>query len=500
MIERIKQIDVVDWKGLFVALTGYQAPEGSLLDADHVEWAKGSLRRSRLLTNFAGTLVGTPLAIIPYQLADGSYQLVCVTSDNVYSYLSSLTGWTLRGVYAGSSTRRVSYDTFAGNLIFTDEVNNVKKYDGTTLADLGGLTATLARAVLSFWSFFFLLHTTEAAIENPHRVRWSNIGDAENWSTGMASFVDLLDSWGEVQVGAVLGNKAFVFKDYGAYAGLYVGLPRVFDWYPLPGVSGIAAPNTLARANQFLIYLGEDDVYAFDGSSAQSIGTPIREWIAGPRRRTTTSVITRSLGAYFPFLQEYWLAVPFDGGTAPYMLLRFHLPTQTWWPRTNLSTYRAFGSWYGADLLTWNDLTGTWNDFGVSETWDELGGLSQTIKIPLIGTLSGASGQLQQIEEENVSSDTSFFVTRDYLFHVLTRMLEFKIEARGAGGQLTASYSTDEGATWTSLGASTLVGSEWQWLKWPLNVTADVVRFKVELSSHEISIRKRVLIGIERRR
>ena len=501
-IERIKQIDSSEWKGLVLSLSGYQAPEGALLDADNVELVREYLRRSRLLEGFAGSLTGTPLAIIPYQLADGSYQLVCITSDVVYSYTSSAVGWVNKGTYTGAATRRVSHDAFAGTLIFSDETNYVKKYDGTTLTDLGGLTATLARGVVSFWSFLFLLHTIESAIENPHRVKWSNIGNAEDYSTGLAGFVDLLDSWGEVQTGAVLGNRIFIYKDYGIYAGTYVGLPRIFDFYPIPGSVGIAAPGSLARAEQYHLFLGEDNVYAFDGNTAQAIGEPVAEWIVGPRRRTTANVLTRSIGAYIPYLREYWLAVPVDQDTTPTMLLRYHLPTQTWWPRTKTSTYLAFGAWYDTDLVTWNDLgdTATWNDFGASETWDELGGLSQAVRIPLIGTLSGTSGQLQRLDETSPSSESAYYTTKDYLFHTLTRILEYRLEAKGAAGQLTVSYSTDEGTTWTSLGANTLTGSEWQWAKWPLNITADVIRFKVELSAHDISVRKRTLIGIEKRR
>jgi len=502
-IPKATPYDSLGWKGLAVATSGATAQDGALLEADNVEMVLGDLRRARALRNFhSSTFTGVPLAIVPYQLGNGTYQLVIITADKVYSYVASVTGYTSEGNYTGAATRRVSWTTFAGALLFTDDTNPVQTYDGTTLAALGDLTGITARAIVTFWSFAFLLHTTEATVACPFRIKWSDVGDAADWNTGLASFVDLLDSYGEVQTGLPLGNKLLVYKDRAIYSGNYVGLPQVFDWNLLTARIGILAPSTLTEIGGIHFFLGQDNIYAYNGSGDPTpIGEAVIEEILGPRATANTMYLGRSLGFYIPWLKEYWLVIPEGVSEYPNKVYRYHLPTQTWWPRVVDTSIRALGEWFSSISTTWDMLPATdmWTDFGAAEPWSELGGVAETIPFPLIGVPSGVSGALQTIDETDTSSG-AYFVTKDYLFHIATRMLEYRIEAKGEGGQLTVSYSTDEGASWTSMGVETLVGEEWQWKTWTLNLVSNIIRFKVEIAAADVSLRKRSLVGIEKRR
>lgn len=499
-----QDFDTVGWKGLMNAVSGATAQEGLLLDADNVEMVLGDLRRARKLKNFsATTLAGLPLAIIPYQLANGTYKLVIPTSEKVYGYTSAAVGFVEIGTYTGAASRNAFWSLFGGSLLFTDGVNPVQTYDGTTLAALGGLTDVIAKSLATFWSFVFLFHTTESSVACPHRVRWSNVGDSTAWASGLADFVDLLDSYGEVQTGLPLGNKLLVYKDRAIYSGSYIGLPQVFDWNLLTAKIGILAPNTLAEFGGMHFFLGHDNVYVYNGfGDPTPIGEPIIEEILGPRRTSAAQYMNRAFGFYVTWLREYWLMIPGGTGEYPVKLFRFHTPSQTWWPRHESSGWVAAGEWLSADPVTWNDIAvaDTWNDFGVSETWNELGGVAQNLFTPLIGVPSGVGSIIQELDETEPTTSEAYYVSKDYLFPIATRILEYRIEAKGALGQLTAYYSTNEGDNWTSLGTKTLSGDEWQWSTWTLNLVTNVIRFKVVLEAADVSLRKRSIVGIEKRR
>ncbi|MGW8177361.1 MAG: hypothetical protein ACWGQW_00970 [bacterium] len=498
--KELQEIVHKTWKGLFLPVTGALAPEGALLEADHLEWYLGEVRRARKFNLFsASSLTGIPLHIIAYQLADGSYQLIVITSEKVYSYASASVGFVDEGNYSGASTRRVFSDTFAGELIFTDNTNFIQKWDGTTLAALPGIGNVYAESCASFWAHFLLFHTTEAGVENPFRVRWSTIGNSGLWSGGTSGFVDLLDGKGTVRCAAPLGNRLITYKDEVIYECAWVGTPIYFDFNPVSTRTGIRAPKTLAIGEGFHFFLGPDNVYAFDGRQAVPIGEPIAEELFGPRAITASDNIAHAFGSYIERLREYWLAIPTGVSSQPNKVYRYSLPSQSWWPRSSSVYYRAIGDWFDSDALIWLDLVGTWNDFGASETWSELGGVGQLVKIPLVGVANGTNGDIYYIDESEPSTAIAYYVTRDYIFDILTRILEYRVECKGPAGTVTVSYSTDEGGTWTSLGAKN-VESGWSWLSWTLNDTVEVVRFKVELSDSDIKARKRTVLGIEKRR
>jgi len=68
------------------------------------------------------------------------------------------------------------------------------------------------------------------------------------------------------------------YKPTSMYLGRYVGPPLVWQWVRIPGDIGCAGAESVVTVGTRHFFIGQDDIYLFDGTVPKSIGAPIREW------------------------------------------------------------------------------------------------------------------------------------------------------------------------------------------------------------------------------
>ena len=486
-------------KGLVKLLTGKHLQEvGGFPELKGVEFFRGTMRKSRGVSSFSLTsLIGAPLVLDQYVRTTGENWLMCVTEQNLYRFNITTRAFDLIGPYAGSAGRSVSSAILNDLFIFTDSESPIRRYDGATLANLGG-SPPRAKTVTPFWSFLILGGTVEAGITHPFRIRWSDVGRPEVWTGGLSGFIDLVETPDWLMSAASIMDRLYVYKERSVWEMVYVGLPKIFDLAKIVDGVGLLAAGTLESLGTGHLFLGNDNVYIFAGRELEPVGDAIRPLLFGSNALTNQGALAACRGVYVEEEEEYWLFVPTGIDSIPFQAFRYQMTTKSWWPRRLTHPAYCVGVWYTDTTRLWDGLTGTWAEQGWR--WGDPT-MVAAFPLTLVGTLQAGAGRVQTIDPTVVTDEgvviESVVETPDLMFGPKTRFLGFWLEAEGGLG-IESFWSTDEGRSWVSLGHKP-VPADWGWMKWSLNTTAESLRFRVRLDSADIAVRKFVVLYEPRR-
>lgn len=191
-----------------------------------------------------------------------------------------------------------------------------------------------------------ICYTTEPAPGNvgsasfPQRVRWSNVGDANSWTPGpstSAGFTDLLEVPDDITGFATLGRSGYVFRSNGISLVTPTGIgtsPFQFDQVTnSPQGVGCFYPYSLDTYGGISAFVGQQDVYLFDGTSFTPIGGEAKKKIFADIANSTGDVITGqicpNLGTGFDYL-AYYLTIPGNSNGLPITWV-YSWDDQGWW-------------------------------------------------------------------------------------------------------------------------------------------------------------------------
>lgn len=110
-----------------------------------------------------------------------------------------------------------------------------------------------------------------------------------SWAPSAASQATtgrLVSAPGPLTAGHELGDTCVAFKKKAMYVGQFTGDQSVWRWDLVPGEVGVANNECVASTGTALLFIGNDDIYSFDGSRPVSIGGGIKEWFFARLNKT----------------------------------------------------------------------------------------------------------------------------------------------------------------------------------------------------------------------
>jgi len=427
-------------------------------------------------------LDSTIMLIDQFYKRDGTEKLICCTQDFLYYYDTSVSEWKrvtdATEDFTGTDDNLFFADNArdsSGNDIFviTNGIDNIKKYDGSTLADLGG-SPPKAKFLLNFEDYLMLFFTIEGGNNYPQRVRWSDTGNAEEWSSGNAGWWDLEgEDW--ISGVGVLGSYVIVFKERSIFAGRKVISSSVFDFDKIVDGVGCIAPKTIVNVEDELYFLGNDNVYAFTGRGLEVIGESIRDKLFS---FLNPSLSYLAFAHYIEELSEYRLYFPTTNSSDfcdACFIYNTRLKAWTYNKRTKV--FSCGGYYVRQTTATWDTLSGTWDE--QTGRWDDRAYLSLS-PTNLLGDKNGYTYEIDYTEtDEDTEATESYFDTKD--IHLDGRKLSFswlRVWAKGTG--LKVYYSTDEGESFSELGTITLSDGDFKPYKLTKRINCETIRFRFE--------------------
>jgi len=422
-------------------------------------------KRRGYTTLMSASMASTPVLLNDFDRLAGSTTAMMATLSNLYKW----TGATFTSVKSGLSGTvggRHSACTMNDTWIYTNGVDHVQVWTGTgNASDLAGgddyqtPTYHLCRAVVTFADRLLLLGTNEDGTSYPYRIRWSELGKTDEYDTSAGGgYFDLEGDPTGAQCGVPIGAWLAVYCGNRIYIGQYVGGLAVFRFDVAVPNKGTLAPRTVIDLGFDHIFMGQDDVYLFNGTALTGVGGRIRDDLFKNVSRT-------NFPKCFAMLNEdehlYYLYVPYGESGGKINRQYVYDYQQDRWTIDTIENLTA------ASALELGS-RGTIDELPSDKTIDEM----DHEPIDALGGFEGRNfrcfansggyifkDDLVSLDDNGTAIDARWeskdLVLDDRYVNHYKRIIEIMFEAKGAS--VDVAYSTDLGATWTEAGDQTLV-------------------------------------------
>lgn len=196
--------------------------------------------------------------------------------------------WTNRsrgGGYA-ASVNRWRFCQFGDDSIAANKTCVLQRSTGAAFANL---TAPLADLCETAAGFVLLANCNDTGAGlgttyGDQTDRWwcCAINDVATWVPSLSvqcATGRLVDAPGPIRGLRRLGANIIAYKDKSIFVGTYVGAQAgVWRWDLIPGDIGCSSHETVVSTGTTHLFIGETDIYSFDGSRPIPIGAPLRQW------------------------------------------------------------------------------------------------------------------------------------------------------------------------------------------------------------------------------
>jgi len=307
------------------------------------------------------------------------------------------------------------------------------------------------------------------------RVQWSDTADPEEWSTGNAGSVDLVEDGGDITGLSIFGNYIAVHKRGSIYIGFPVSSTSIFQFDRKATGSGTIANNSIVNLpTGEQIFLASDGLRTFNGASAKLIEAPINEEI---RDNMDDTYAFNSWGVLVKDKDEVWFGIPLSGSAVGDTVYKFNYVTRVLYKDTRTN---ATVAWIGSASsgVSWDEMVGTWDAQTIE--WNERGLNADSDQI----NIGHVSGSVTYVDETTKADDSevinAYFETKDFQDsqQVMSRWKSMELWAKG--GTVTVQYSVDGGVTWIAASNSPVtLGAEFPQFDSPDKLWFDVVSSRI---------------------
>lgn len=393
------------------------------------------------------------------QKTSGTRRTIAGTQTNLYELASGTWSDVGGGTYTGSSENRWCFAQFGDVALATNDTEEIQYSTATTFVAISG--APKARIIVSVPNFVVALNTNDGASsatfgDSPDRWWSCAFQDPKDWAPSDATQATsgrLLGGGGELTAGAAFGSGLVAYKAREMFLGQYVGRPYVFQFDRVPGDQGCVGPEAVVDIGGAHVFVGEDNIWLFDGSRASPIGGNIRQWfyndLSATYKYRTIVTFDRNNG-------RVWIFYPSTiSGGQPDSAIVYHLGTK-WWGRANRSIEAALN--YVTPGITWDTLS------SIASTWDTLPDIpwdSQSWQAS--GRALGIFDSSHNLKTLTGSGEDSGLTTNDFgsdaaVSFVSRVRLTFFTEPTTA--TVTGQIKTGAGKTGTAAGSGTIDNSK----------------------------------------
>lgn len=279
---------------------------GETQSAQNMDIRDGNLSVCKGYSKYISTAIASGIkTLMPFYKNNGdgtvtSY-LIAATSNALYYWNGS--AWvTLKSGLTSGYFDYINYQKDMTDLIIMTNGNeNILKWDGSTISDLGGSPPKFQSITLHYERVWGTGIKT-----NPNQVDYSKDLNPEDWTqtvnTGGLMELPTWDGGVCVAIESIFDNivvfkQRHIFRIYGTYPGEYAN-KNVFT------STGAIARRSIVNAVTVAFFLSNDGIYAYNGSQTELISNPVKDVIA-----TMNSNYADKACAVF-YDNKYILAIP----------------------------------------------------------------------------------------------------------------------------------------------------------------------------------------------
>jgi hypothetical protein len=301
-----------------IELTGFQEVQNLIFRRSHAQTVLGFTP----LTSPSGEVI---IGMADFFTSTGLRRAVVWTPTKMY-YWTNPTWTQVTGTLTGSGNQYMQWSVVGYKLYFSQQKDVVQVWDGITAGFASAsVSAVPARYLMELGFHLIVGNTIEAGpTPAPNTLHWTGAGDGTDWTSFNAGIANLFNNLGPITGLSRLFQSGFAFQQWGITQIIPTGVGlSPFAFIPMGAVAkGNILPYSLASFGELIAcYVGKDDVYLFDGTSSQGIGSrPIDgNRRLGARVRIFQDLFTALQTNIFGFIlttangfeyESYWLFIP----------------------------------------------------------------------------------------------------------------------------------------------------------------------------------------------
>jgi hypothetical protein len=393
-------------------------PVDAFQQAENVYFYNGRIYKRKGYTPFATGTGGTGvnslasppvMGIYEYHVTGGSSFLIAFDTDYLYQYNPLNNNWEGKAGYTTSTPDWTGGDDdffwteIWKNLLFiTNNVDNIKYWDGSVLTPLTGTGAPDACLFLiAHKNRLIAFNTQEGGSRYPQRARFSNVGSYSNWSDDIYADADTVD-W--ITGVSFIRGELLIFFERSVWWLRYTGdADTPFAWKKIAGTEGCYAPYSVIDFENEAVALGPTSWIGCDGLQVYNVDEKIPDLIL----TMNPEKIDYAYGFLAEELRQYLCSYASQGHDYPDKMLCLNYVDNCFSLYT-LPMHVA-GYWMQANDWTFDDVTVTMDEM----TWsfDEKT-LSAGYPITLMGDRSGYIHKLFVNDDDNGSAIASSIKTK----------------------------------------------------------------------------------------
>lgn len=260
----------------------------------------------------------------------GTSRLIAGTASNLYEVGSP--SWTsvASGLALGSDDRW-AFAQFGDAALAATITAKIKRSTSGAFSEIA--TAPKARIIESVLGFAMALNTEDATYgTSPDRWWCCAHLDETDWTPAVATQATtgrLVEAGGAITAGKRLGDDMVAYKGRSMFLGRYVGPPVAWRWQMISNDIGCVGQDAIANIGTAHLFVGNDDIYLFDGIRPASIAQgKVREYFV----RTLDSVYNYRTQVLWDRRNALaWIIYPgANSGGVCDRVLAYHVPSGRW--------------------------------------------------------------------------------------------------------------------------------------------------------------------------
>lgn len=216
----------------------------------------------------------------------GNRRLIVGTEDSLFDAGSGTWNDVSARTYALGADDRWSFAQFGNATIAATLTEPLQRSVSGTFADI--TAAPNAKLVESVKGFVVAFHTSETNFgDSPDRWWCSALLDETDWVPNVSTQCTtgrLIEGGGAILAAKRLGEDLVAYKQRALFLGRYSGPPEVWNWTQISSEIGCVGQDAVVDIGVAHVFVGEDDIYIYDGVRPVSIATnKVRQWFVDNR-------------------------------------------------------------------------------------------------------------------------------------------------------------------------------------------------------------------------
>lgn len=252
---------------------------GVLTDCSQVIPYESGMRTapSLVTAGIAALAADTRGGVITRDLA-GNRRLIVGTTARLYE--ASTTTWTdvsRAAAYVLGADDRWSFAQFGNTTLAATPIAVIQRSTGAAFADIAA--APKARIIEQSLGFVLAFGTNEGIYgDSPDRWWCSASFDETNWTPAVSTQCTtgrLVGASGPITAARRFGDDVIAYKNRAIFVGRYQGPPVVWAYTQVSYDVGCVGIDAVVDTPIGHVFVGEDDIYVFDGTVPRSLATGV---------------------------------------------------------------------------------------------------------------------------------------------------------------------------------------------------------------------------------